>query len=416
MKRSIAFGSAASWCSRLVGILLNIILLPVLLKKLDQEEVGIWILIAQTAAVLSFLDLGFTSALTRAMAFAHGASSGRSSPREGRTSEMATILRTGQILFRCVALVALIISISAGIFYLYTLKLHTTPWSVAALAWIMMSAASALLLAITPATSLIIATGYMGWDAVITAASTVFSLGLQIIIVFSGGGILGLASVSALAAVLQRAAFIWFVRWKFGSDNTGKSGRFDLRLLKEWRPLALRAWLTGIGTLLMYNTDQFFVSSSLGAFDLPSYRAAYLALLNLHSCAGILSLASAPFVAHAWVRGEIEVVRALMRRSATFGVLTFAAGAGFILGSGNALFTAWLGAGHFVGNTVLLILAANFLLEQQDFVTTTSSRATGDEAFTASSLIGGGLKIGLALILNSRIRSNGTWSIDVNSR
>ena len=53
-----------SWFSRAVTIVLALVLMPVLFHHLAKEELGVWLMLAQTSALLLILDLGLSSVLT----------------------------------------------------------------------------------------------------------------------------------------------------------------------------------------------------------------------------------------------------------------------------------------------------------------------------------------------------------------
>ena len=70
--KQIAFGAVSGWFSRAVSILLGLFLMPVLFRHLGREELGVWLLLGQSWAILGILDLGLSATLTRRIAFAVG--------------------------------------------------------------------------------------------------------------------------------------------------------------------------------------------------------------------------------------------------------------------------------------------------------------------------------------------------------
>ena len=57
-----------------MNILLRLVLVPILLHYRPKDEVGIWMLLGQTSALLGIFDLGLAATLTRRIALAKGKS------------------------------------------------------------------------------------------------------------------------------------------------------------------------------------------------------------------------------------------------------------------------------------------------------------------------------------------------------
>jgi O-antigen/teichoic acid export membrane protein len=166
---------------------------------------------------------------------------------------------------------------------------------------------------------------------------------------------------------------------------------------------AFRAWLTSLGYLLVANTDQFFIAAHWGAAAIPTYRAAFVLLINLHLLAGVFSGASPVFVSQLWQEGGVGAIRVILRRNALVGLLAMGCGGATILALGPTLFEAWLGAGNFIGYPVTGIVFAAFILEHHANVFSTCGRATNDEAYAVWSLAAGILKVALAYFLTARL-------------
>src|ERR1035441_5181487 len=99
--KQISFGAGSGWFSRAVSILLGLFLMPVLFRHLGREELGVWLLLGQSWAILGILDLGLSSTLTRRIAFAVGKSMAK--PADASTDqdacEMADLIETGRKLY-----------------------------------------------------------------------------------------------------------------------------------------------------------------------------------------------------------------------------------------------------------------------------------------------------------------------------
>ena len=165
---------------------------------------------------------------------------------------------------------------------------------------------------------------------------------------------------------------------------------------------SLRAWATNLGSLVVLNTDQFFIASLKGADHIPAYRAAFLVFYNLNTLAVTFAGASSVFVSHLWQAGELAEVHRVVLRNLRLGLGLMAAGGACILLLGPRLFDAWLGPGNFIGYPILTVFFLLFFLEAQSYVVTLGSRATEDEAFAFWSIGSAVLKLTLAATLGLR--------------
>jgi O-antigen/teichoic acid export membrane protein len=294
-----------------------------------------------------------------------------------------------------------VVSWALGFFYLRGLELHglshTTVWT----AWTILCACQALNVWATVWTCLLQGVGYIGWDALIASFISAGMLIAQIIVVLFGGGIVTLAAIGALAGIFQRSITRWFARRR-RPELFALRGTWNRAVLQGMPGLALRAWLTAIGTILVQNTDSFFIASAQGAQNIPAFRAAFVVVLNLHMLAAVFASSSTVFISHLWQAGQITEVQRIVQRNLRFGLCIVLCGSAAILAAGESLFNAWLGPSNYVGYGIVALFVAMFVLEQQTFIISTGCRATEHEAFAGWMLAGGLLKLLLAYLLMKR--------------
>lgn len=381
-------------------ILLGLVLLPVLFRTLPKEELGVWLLLGQSWAALGILDLGFGVTITRRIAFAKGRSG--SDPNailtDGTRAEIADLVATGLRIYRALALLSFVVSFGLGFFYLRSLELNSVALPAVWTAWGVLCLSQALTVWASPWTCLLQGVGHVGWDAILASFVSAITIIGQIIAALCSGGLVGLAIVAAAGALLQRTVILGFARRKrpdlFQLRGEWRSGSFH-----EMLPLAGRAWLTGMGTILVQNTDGLFISSAQGTDHIPAYRAGFIVVLNLHMLAGVLASSSSVFISHLWQAGSISKVHQVVQRNLLLGLGMVLSGGVVILAAGPALFNVWLGSGNYVGGAVMSLFVLLFILEQQTFILSTSCRATNDEAFAGWMMAGGILKLLFAFVL-----------------
>jgi O-antigen/teichoic acid export membrane protein len=400
----ILFGGAISWFARGTNILLGLVLLPVLFSNLPKEELGVWMLLAQTWAALGILDLGFGVVLTRRIAFAVGKQIDLPDAElsAGNANEIADLLATGSRIYHWLAVFAFTLSFCSGALYLPGARFYGLSGALIWSAWGVLCLSQAAGVWVTVWTCLLQGAGYVGWDGLFGSLVNSLTLILQIITVLMGGGLVALATIAAIGTLTQRWLVAGFIR-RLHPEFFKCRGDWSPALFRSMLPSASRVLLTGIGYVLIANTDQLFISARQGAVAIPAYRAAFLLVINLHLMSGVFSAASPVFVSQLWQAGKTTEIRAILCRNARMGLLAMGCGGAAILALGATLFDVWLGSNNFVGYPVLGIFLATFVLEHHANVFSTCGRATNDEAYAASSIVGGILKLVLACFLTSRL-------------
>ncbi len=385
-----------------MSILLGLLLMPVLFRHLSREELGVWLLLGQSCAVLGVFDLGFGTILTRRIAFAVGKNGQTISDELAPQAieEIDDLVATGRRAYRWLALSAFIFSFGTGWLYRSRLELRGISTGTVWIAWGVLCFSQAFGIWAAVWTCLLQGVGYVGWDSVLGTLVTSLTLLVQMLLVLLGSGLEGLALAAAAGVVAQRWLIIRFARSR-RAELFGPTGRWRIELFRGMLSPALRAWLTSLGCVLVANTDQFFIAAHKGAAAIPAYRAAFLLCINLHLLAGVFCGPSQVFVSHLWQSRQLPQIREILKRNARFGLLAMGCGGAAILALGPTLFDFWLGPGNFVGYPVLGIFLLMFALEHHANVFSSCSRATDDEAYAVSSIAGGVLKLGLALLLSS---------------
>jgi O-antigen/teichoic acid export membrane protein len=395
--KRIAFGAAASWFSRGVTIVLALVLMPVLFHHLPKEELGVWLLLAQTSAVIFIFDLGLGTTLIRRIALAKGKSgSDPQAPLNEETRrEIADLVESGRQVYRGLAVVTFGVSSVAGFIYLQHLHLTTVSLPVAWSAWCILCLSAAFGVWAEVWYCLLFAVGYVGWNAVLGSFVSTVTLLCQIAVLYLGGGLIALATVAAAGMCAQRYLLLGFARSR-RPELFKIRGVFNGPAVRSMISPSLRAWATALGIIMVLNTDQFFIASLSGAAQIPAYRAAYLVLYNLYMLALTTAGVSSVFISHLWQAGQIGEVHRVVVRNLRLGLGIMAAGGACILVLGPRLFDVWLGRGNFIGLPILGIFFVLLFLETQSGVITSGSRATEDEAFAPWALGAGVLKLTLS--------------------
>ncbi len=380
-----------------------LLLFPVLFRHLGREELGVWLLLGQSWAILGILDLGLGVTLTRRIAFATG--KGMTQPGERCTPEssreIADLVRTAQVLYRFLAVGSFLVAFAIGFFSLKHLHLSSLALSKVYLAWGILCLAQSVNVWSTVWTSLLDGTGLVGWEALLATLVNIVTLSAQIIVAFSGGGLVGLAMAAAAGALLQRLLTIALTRSK-KPELVAIKGVWQTGIVRSMAPVALKAWITAVFLLIVMNTDQFFIAGMQGAREIPAYRAAYSIFINLQMLSVAFGASAGVFIAQLWRAGEIVRVQRIVVHNLRLGLSIMVAGGACVLGLGQHMFNLWIGHGNYIGPRIATVFFLLLVLETQSCIIATSSRATEDEAFVLCAGAAAALNVALTFILGAR--------------
>jgi O-antigen/teichoic acid export membrane protein len=408
INRRIAFGAVSMWLNRAIVIALRLVLIPVLFHYRPKEEVGIWMLLGQTWALVGILDLGFSATITRRIALAKGRSG--SDPNgplgEATRREIADLIETGRRICFWLAIGTFIVCSGAGFLYLRQLRVLSLSLSTMCMAWAILCLSSSLGVGSEIWIWLMQGLGHIGWEFTIASALDVLTIVLQIVAVAMGGGLVTLALTMAIGPVLLRFLLLRFAR-KWRPELFTVRGKWGAALFRSLISPSLRAWTTSLGIFAVMYSDPYLIAQLKGASQIPAYRAAWLIFFNLNALSMAATLASAAFVSHLWQAGLFDEMQRVVMRNLRFGLSIVACGGACVLALGPRLFNLWLGRGNFAGYPLLAIFFVIFFLETQAAIISSCSRATEDEVFAPWAVAAGSLKIILSLTLGIRFSLTG---------
>ncbi|MGK9168533.1 hypothetical protein KXR53_19625 [Inquilinus limosus] len=399
--RKIALAVSASWLSQVIRIGLNLLILPILFHAMNQEELGLWLILGQSTIFLGILtEAGFTPTITRRIAFAAGKS--RAGPDQPLDEEvrrdLADLLASGRIAFRFVSIGVFVLTFVLGSLYLWQLDLREVSPTTAWVAWTLLCIGYATTTWSGLWTALTTGLGYVAAGTIIVTVIGVATLLMQMAVALAGGGLLWLSIVAAISGVAVRLATRLYVRRRQPQLFSAR-GRWDRTLMRGMIAPSIRSWLTAVGFALLFKTDQYFIALYVDTTQVPAYYAVYALLHNLAILALALGQTSSVYVSQLWHSGSLEKIHDIVLRSLIITLILMTCGVATLLVVGKDLISVWIGADHFAGYPVLTALGAMFLLCVQQNAILTFSRATENEVYAVPFLVAGGLNLVLSWAL-----------------
>ena len=286
-----------SYIGNFFKVAANIILLPVVLKMLTDDELGIWYVFGSVSQIVVLLDFGFAATIARNIAYAWcGVDSLQKDSignlREGQETNFEyfkKVLDTCRFIYLIIASVALLILLTAGLFYIRSLD------ETCVIAWVIYSMGVAVNLLYCYYTSFMRGIGAIAENnkaAVITKLAQII---VTIVLLSMGTGILGV-SIAYLASgiILGLCSKFYFERYE-SIKNKLKSvnSRSSLAEIKNMFGIiwynASKDGLVTVANYLNTQANTLICSSVLGLATTGAYG------LSVQLATISASIASIPF-------------------------------------------------------------------------------------------------------------------------
>lgn len=193
-----------SYIGNFFKVAANIILLPVVLKMLTDDELGIWYVFGSVSQIVVLLDFGFAATIARNIAYAWCGVDSLQKDSIGTLNEgqetnfeyFKKVLDTCRFIYLIIAGVALLILLTAGLFYIRSLD------ETCILAWIIYSIGVAVNLLYCYYTSFMRGIGAIAENnkaAVITKLAQII---VTIVLLIMGTGILGVSIAYLVSGIV----------------------------------------------------------------------------------------------------------------------------------------------------------------------------------------------------------------------
>lgn len=184
----------------------NIILLPVVLKLLSDDELGIWYVFGSISQIVVLLDFGFAATVARNIAYAWCGVDSLQKDTIGEVRDnqetnfeyFKLVLQTCKVIYTVIAGVALLFLLTAGLFYIKSLD------SSSILAWIIYSIGVALNLMYCYYTSFLRGVGAIAENNKAAIITKLVQIIISVVLLYARYGILGVSIAYLLSGIALR--------------------------------------------------------------------------------------------------------------------------------------------------------------------------------------------------------------------
>lgn len=309
------------------------LLLPLILRLMPAEEVGLWTIFMSVTFIVSLFDFGFSSSFSRNITFIF------SGVGELRQEGFTSPLKQGQVdynllkgaigsmrwLYMRISLAVLFFLATAGTWYLsIILKNYGGDRKEAWLAWILLCLISAWNLYTLYYDALLVGRGMIKRSKQIIVLSQLLFLGIAVLLLLKGLGIVAIVASQLVyvlvARILARRTF--FTR-ELRQNLKLASGCSRKSVLEAVYPNALKIGITALGGILIQRSAIFIGSLYLPLTEIASYGLTRQILDILAGLAPIYVVTYFPLIAKCRVEGNIARIREIYVKGTFISVIIF---------------------------------------------------------------------------------------------
>jgi len=394
----IAFGVGAAWGQTVVGVVVQLIQLPLLYRFLEREVLGAWLVFSSIAVFLMLWDMGLGTTFARSMAYSRATPTGPAPggdplPGSGSPQDM---LRTVGLTYWLLASLLYAAALPAGLWYLDRLSFSPGAGRAVTTAWMTYAVGCAVHVGgLTPLQALA-GLGDVGIERCVRTGANLFGLAMNVTVLLLGGGINALSWAFVVRGLAMWVAAGLILRWRY-PWSIERSGRFSWRCLGGLRGDALRIFVTRLGAFMILQTPGLIMARMLGPARVPDYMALWMVVQM--GIMGSLAVGEAvvPHAATAFAAGERTLFLRLHRNAVRTGLILIGLWCALFALWASPAMRLWLGPGRFLGYSVLAPMLLTGVLEVHHSFNSHFVWAAGRWPFAPLAVAAGALNILLGI-------------------
>ena len=396
-KRDIYWGFLAQGLNIASGLLL----LPMVLRYLLPEEVGLWFVFMSLAGMAQLLELGFQPTIARNVAYvyagaqkldAHGCVPGAAEQTAINVKLLQQLFWTARRIYLGVALVAMLALGIIGSVYISTLLTPKMQMFDIVSIWLIFSFSYVINFYYGYFNGFLQGRGDMTATNKIVIASRIVSILLASILLVLDFGLAGIAIASLISSLIGRFLTSRFFWYGAGAEMAGlrkdKSSAVNSLLPMLW-PNASRLGWVSLGGFLITRANILIASSFLGLKEVASYGLTFQILLTVSGIAGVVLNLHMPRLSGDHARGRQDrIVESFGKSLASAWLIFIIASAALILFGGELL--DLIGSHtHLLSTNLLVLFAVVMFLEMNHSLCAVYLTTYNEIPFVRAALLSG---------------------------
>lgn len=388
----------------------GLLLLPIVLRYLPQEDVGLWFVFLTLGGLAQLLEFGFQPTISRNTSYIFaGATSlvSRGVPESFDASQkadpylLAQLVAASRLIYRAVALGASVVLLLGGSVYIFTLLTPGQQLINSLAAWICYACGSIANFYFGYVNALLQGRGSVSAANKVIIAARVTMLILGIATLTAGMGLLGLGIAMLVSSILGRFLALRLL----ASDLTTRTA-LKLASYISGRPVAKTLWhnasrlgIVSICAFLIQRANILIASSFLGLAVAASFSLTVTILMVLFSVSMVIVQVRLPHLARAQSHADSTVLQAMYGELIFIGWATYLAGFIALLFIGPTILVLIGTKTTLLPTWQLLIYGAILALEMNHSIAATYLSTQNSIPFVRSSVLSGLTTLALSLAL-----------------
>lgn len=334
-----ASGSAVAWSFLATALRAGgaVLILPIVLRFLPPEQLGLWYVFQSIATVVLVLDAGFGQTLIRSMSYLwrgvntllpHGVAADETAgSRQPNFKLMADLTVTMGWYYRLIALLVLIGLLGPGSFWMW----HKTAGLVGdeALrgAWLFFAAGNSLNMASMFWLSLIIGINGVRVSEQVFSVSLLINYAIVAAGLWLGWGLWAMVIGQFVQGIVYRLGGKLGFLTLAGPGYREQNGQVSLALVKTLWPMSWRAALMGIGSSLILYSNTIVCSTFLGLAETASYGLTFQLVMALTGVSAVWVNVKLPVMNQMRAAGDTTALANLFIQRLRLSLATYLVGA-----------------------------------------------------------------------------------------
>ena len=263
------------YISRFLTIGINILLLPLIMKYLEDDELGLWYVFASISQIVNLFDFGFNATISRHMSYAWSGAKNLEKKsvsdeysNETNSNLVSEIIVTCRLVYLIISSIGLIIMSTAGTAYIFSVTDNGVTVRILA-AWIVYVISVFLNMFYGYWASLLQGIGAVSERSRMTVFAKVSQIVVASVTIICGLGLLGFVISYLISGVVLRVAGKIYFDKRTKSLKLNKKVPFE-KVKKCFTAVWATAWKDGIVMLAQYLATQANTLICASFIDLAS--------------------------------------------------------------------------------------------------------------------------------------------------
>ncbi len=395
--RKVSFGVIAGVISLAIESLSTIITVWLLLKFLERNVAGLWLLCLSFMPLLTLAQAGLGPTIVRRFAAALA----------GSIADQQKMAMLAKRAFDVVILFVLIIFSLVYIFYFADASRNVVAPAESFVLYALFVLGLVIRVLALRRFQIMIGAGFVGWDRLALATGTVTSLLLTYTFLAHGKNAtyIGVAYVVG-AAVFYVASSVLYSRF-LPVLARSKDGHFESSQLTPLFRESSGITILVIVNIIVMSADVWVVERLFGLQQVPAYVAQTKIVLLVSAVAGLVQQMIHPYIASAWSSGRLLEAQMYYKKGILCSLGLGAIGFGVIFVATPTLMEAWIGSGTFLGWPALVLQVLFGFIYINHVAFAYPVFATGNNPFIVASIVNALLSLPLSIALGLALGIHG---------